>query len=92
MQQQQLERNTAFLTTISTLHSLFVSCNGNVKWGGVAFLVNNKKITPLFAELSGEINFNNSPDKERSDEEKIIKQFFYMRYHGNVIAIFFNIG
>lgn len=46
-----------------------------MKWGGAAFLVNNKKITPLFVELSGEINFNSSPDKERGDEEKIIKQF-----------------
>jgi hypothetical protein len=37
--------------------------------------VNNKKVTPLFVELSGGIDFNSSPDKERSDEEKIIKQF-----------------
>ncbi|ORE05670.1 hypothetical protein BCV72DRAFT_135282 [Rhizopus microsporus var. microsporus] len=53
------------------------SSTRNVKWDGAAFLVNNKKVIPLFVELSGRINFNSSPDKERSDEGKIIKQFFF---------------
>ncbi|KAI8081102.1 hypothetical protein BDF21DRAFT_339207 [Thamnidium elegans] len=74
MQQQQLERNTAFMTTIPILHNLFVDCNdiidmqwvekqapltGDVKWDGIAFLVKNKLVTPLFIELSSGIDFNN---------------------------------
>ncbi|KAI7861270.1 hypothetical protein BDF14DRAFT_1739399, partial [Spinellus fusiger] len=46
----------------------------NVKWDGVAFLVKNKLVTPLFIELSGGTSLNNSAEKARSDEEKIIKQ------------------
>lgn len=62
--------------------------------------MNNKKVTSLFIELSDGMNFNLGLDKERSDEEKIIKQFvkilkkaqgielpcqLYMRYHGKII-------
>ncbi|KAI7900772.1 uncharacterized protein BX663DRAFT_516468 [Cokeromyces recurvatus] len=89
MLQQQLERNTAFLTTIPILHNLFVDCNdiinmqwvekqapltGNIKWDGVAFLVKNKLVTPLFIELSGGINSNSGAEKAGSDEEKLIQQ------------------
>ncbi|KAI9020190.1 hypothetical protein CLU79DRAFT_704196 [Phycomyces nitens] len=73
MQRQQLERNTAFLTTIPILHNLFVDCNdtidipwvekqapltGDTKWDGVAFVAKNNLATPLFVELSDGINFN----------------------------------
>ncbi|KAI9255859.1 hypothetical protein EDC94DRAFT_616963 [Helicostylum pulchrum] len=90
LQQQQLERNAAFLTTIPILHNLFISRNdvidmqwverqarstGNVKWDGIAFQVKNKKITPLFVELSGGIDFNSGTEKEKGDEEKLIKHF-----------------
>jgi hypothetical protein len=33
------------------------------------FLVNNRKVIPLFVELSGGVDFNSSPDKERNDEK-----------------------
>ncbi|KAG1056291.1 hypothetical protein G6F43_001815 [Rhizopus delemar] len=89
MQQQQLERNTAFLTTITILHNMFVDCNdvidmqwiekqtsltGDVKWDGVAFLIKNKFVIPLFVELSGGINCNSGAEKARGDEEKMIRQ------------------
>ncbi|KAG2231475.1 hypothetical protein INT48_008803 [Thamnidium elegans] len=89
MQQQQLERNTAFMTTIPILHNLFVDCNdiidmqwvekqapltGDVKWDGIAFLVKNKLVTPLFIELSSGIDFNSGHEKARSDEEKLLQQ------------------
>ncbi|KAG1149209.1 hypothetical protein G6F37_005797 [Rhizopus arrhizus] len=48
---------------------------GNVKWDGTAFLVKNEKITPLFVELSGGIDFNSGADKEKDDEEKLVKHF-----------------
>lgn len=48
---------------------------GNVKWDGIAFQVKNKKITPLFVELSGGIDFNSGTEKEKGDEEKLIKHF-----------------
>ncbi|EIE75311.1 hypothetical protein RO3G_00015 [Rhizopus delemar RA 99-880] len=72
MQQQQSERNTAFLTTLPILHNMFIDCNdvidmqwiekqtsltGDVKWDGVAFLIKNKFVIPLFVELSGGINY-----------------------------------
>lgn len=47
---------------------------GDVKWDGVAFLVKNRLVTPLFVELSGGINHNNGAEKARSDEEKLIQQ------------------
>ncbi|RCH89314.1 hypothetical protein CU098_009211, partial [Rhizopus stolonifer] len=90
LQRQQLERNTAFLTTIPILHNLFVDCSdiidmqwvekqapstGETKWDGIAFQVNKKSVTPLFVELSGGIDFNNGPGKAKSDEKKMLKQF-----------------
>lgn len=48
---------------------------GNVKWDGVAFVVNNKLLALLFVELSGWIDFNSGPEKGRSDEEKMLQQF-----------------
>ncbi|KAL7312716.1 hypothetical protein PS15m_008448 [Mucor circinelloides] len=89
MQQQQLERNTAFLTTIPILHNMFIDSNdiidmqwiekqtpltGDVKWDGVAFLIKNKLVTPLFVELSGGIDCNSGAEKARGDEEKMIRQ------------------
>ncbi|KAI8638718.1 hypothetical protein BD408DRAFT_453497 [Parasitella parasitica] len=73
MQQQQLERNAAFFTTIPILHNMFIDCNdiidmqwiekqtpltGDVKWDGVAFLVKKKSVIPLLVELSGGIDHN----------------------------------
>ncbi|KAG1136391.1 hypothetical protein G6F37_012277 [Rhizopus arrhizus] len=82
MQQQQLERNTAFLTTIPIIHNMFIDSN----------------VTPLFVELSGGIYCNSSTEKARGDEEKMIRQLikllklkkaegsdlphqYYIRYH-----------
>lgn len=47
---------------------------GDTKWDGIAFLVKNKLVTPLFVELSGGINFNSGVEKARTDEEKIVRQ------------------
>lgn len=48
---------------------------GDVKRNGVAFMVINSKVTPLFVELSGRIRFNNGAERARSDKEKLVKQF-----------------
>ncbi|KAI9273259.1 hypothetical protein EDC94DRAFT_511162, partial [Helicostylum pulchrum] len=48
---------------------------GNTKWDGLAFVVDNKTVVPLFVELSGGICFNNTVSKEISDEEKLVKHF-----------------
>ncbi|ORE13351.1 hypothetical protein BCV71DRAFT_189365, partial [Rhizopus microsporus] len=45
----------------------------------VAFLVNNKNVTSMLVELSGGMDFNIGLDKVKSDEEKIIKQFYIKR-------------
>lgn len=50
------------------------SLTGDVKWDGVAFLIKNKLVTPLFVELSGGINCNSGAEKARGDEEKMICQ------------------
>jgi hypothetical protein len=47
---------------------------GSTKWDGVAFLVKNRLVTPLFVELSGGISFNSGIGKERSDKEKMVQQ------------------
>ncbi|KAL4213661.1 hypothetical protein AB4K20DRAFT_1966485 [Rhizopus microsporus] len=75
MEVLQLERNTAFLTTIPILHNLFLdsyALTGDVKRNGVAFMVINSKVTPLFVELSGRIRFNNGAERARSDKEKLL--------------------
>ncbi|CEI99646.1 hypothetical protein RMCBS344292_13729 [Rhizopus microsporus] len=87
LQQKQLERNAAFLTTIPILHNLFLDCNDRInmqwiekhapatettKWDGIAFKVNNKLVTPLFVELSGGVEFNNGAKKAKDDEEKLL--------------------
>ncbi|GAA5797078.1 hypothetical protein HPULCUR_002457 [Helicostylum pulchrum] len=90
LQQKQMERNAAFLTTIFIIQNMFLACNdivdmqwveklagsiGNTKWDGLAFVVDNKTVVPLFVELSGGICFNNTVSKEISDEEKLVKHF-----------------
>ncbi|GAN11061.1 hypothetical protein MAM1_0461c10615 [Mucor ambiguus] len=91
MQQQQLERNTAFLTTIPILHNLFIDCNDiiDMQW---------QSVMPLLVELSGGIDHNSGTEKAQGDEEKMIRQLikllkikkaegsdlphqYYIRYH-----------
>ncbi|CEG80787.1 hypothetical protein RMATCC62417_15073 [Rhizopus microsporus] len=89
LQQQQLERNAAFLVTIPILHNLFIACNdiidmqwlekqaaltGETKRDGVAFVIKNRVVTPHFVELSGGIDFNANSAKESVDEKKMMRQ------------------
>ncbi|RCH81819.1 hypothetical protein CU098_007782 [Rhizopus stolonifer] len=76
LQQQQLERNTAFLTTIPTLHNLFISYNDIIDMQWIERQARSTgNITPLFVELSGSIDFNSGAVKEKGNEEKLIKHF-----------------
>ncbi|KAG2194319.1 hypothetical protein INT47_000246 [Mucor saturninus] len=91
MQQQQMERNTAFLTTIPILHNMFIDCNDiiDMQW---------QSVIPLLVELSGGIDHNSGTEKAQGDEEKMIRQLikllkikkaegsdlphqYYIRYH-----------
>jgi hypothetical protein len=55
------------------------SATGNIKWGGVVFAVENKTVTPMFVELSGGINLNNT-DKKESDDVAHIPSTIQAKY------------